>query len=318
MGAVSGSTKPAGDVPPPRVSAGMSTGISTGMSAGLSTGLSTGSSAGMSEPMASGRHGGLPLGSVHVGAVQGGAPLLQSDAASHPHASRLADLVDRLAGEVVLRHAPGRIALDLGHGAPAVTEWVRARAAALTVIDGVDLGRGASIRLPWQDGRFELIYSLRTVPHLGHDAPSSDLATRSLLAELARVLAPGGTALVQIDNPRSLWGAYYGLRNAANMIEKGALVVPSERGVTRFDTLPRFVGMLPDGLVMTDVHGLRVFTALPQTLALPIVGRLLARLEWYVRDRPPWRTFGAHLLVVLHRPALASAPAMLPAQKAES
>ncbi|MBC8071705.1 MAG: methyltransferase domain-containing protein [Deltaproteobacteria bacterium] len=277
---MSGSTKPAGDVPHASVAATSGTGV--------------------------GAAGARPLdSSVKVGPVKGleGAASLPSEFSSHVHGTRVADLVDRLAGEVVLRHAPGRIVLDLGHGAPQVTEWVRPRAAALTVIDAVDLGRGATIRLPWPDGRFELVYSLRTLPHLGHDEQSSDAALRSLLGELARVLAPGGTALCLIDNPRSLWGVYYGIRHPAHAIERGALVVESERGLTRFDTLPRFVGMLPDDLVMTDVHGLRVLTTLPQLLALPLLGRLLNRMEWVVRDRVLLRSFGAHLLVVLHRPA---------------
>jgi SAM-dependent methyltransferase len=211
------------------------------------------------------------------------------------------ELVDRLAGEVVLRHAGGRVALDLGHGAPRVTEWVRPRAGALKVVDALDLGRGAEIRLPFADASFELVYSLRTLPHLGHDEPSSTAAAAAILLEIARVLAPGGTALCQIDNPRSLFGLYHGIRHPITAIERGALVVESERGVTRFDTLPAFLRLVPASLAMTDLHGLRVFTALPRLLALPILGRLLFRLEWLARDRAPLRAFGAHLIVVLRR-----------------
>lgn len=218
-----------------------------------------------------------------------------------PHHDRVVELVDRLAGEVVLRHATGRIALDLGHGAPRVTEWVRPRAAALTVVDALDLGRGSDVRLPMRDGTFELVYSLRTLPHLGQDEASSTAAARSLLAEIARVLAPGGTALCQIDNPRSLWGAYHGIRHPITAIERGALVVESERGVTRFDTLPGFLELVPSALEMVDLHGLRVVTALPHLLGVPLLGRLLCRLEWIARDWAPLRSFGAHLLVVLRR-----------------
>ena len=85
-----------------------------------------------------------------------------------PHVDMAMELVDRLAGEVVLRHAAGRVALDLGHGAPRVTEWVQPRAGALTVVDAVDLGRGAEIRLPIADASFELVYILSTLPHLPH------------------------------------------------------------------------------------------------------------------------------------------------------
>jgi SAM-dependent methyltransferase len=210
-------------------------------------------------------------------------------------------LCDRLAGEIILRHAVGRSTLDLGHGAPRVAQWVRPRASSLTIVDAIDLGRGAAIRLPWRDDSFECAYSLRTLPHLGHDGPSSDAAARSLLVELSRVLKPGGVAVCQIDNPRSLWGAYHGIRHPKNVIERGPLVVESERGVTRFDTLPRLLEMLPTTLAPSDVHGLRVFTAWPHVLAMPFVGRLFARLEWFARDRAMLRGFGAHLLVVLRR-----------------
>ncbi len=211
------------------------------------------------------------------------------------------ELVDALAGEVVMRHATGRIVLDLGHGAPRVAEWVRPRAASLRVVDAVDLGRGASIRLPFADGSFELVYSLRTLPHLGHDEATSEAAARSLLHEIARILAPGGTALCQIANPRSLWGLYHGVRHPVTVIERGSLVLESPRGLTRFDTLARFGKLLPPSLTLTQLHGLRVFVILPQLLALPIIGRILARLDWYARDRAPWRRFGTHLLLVLRR-----------------
>lgn len=220
-------------------------------------------------------------------------------------------LVDRLAGEVVLRHAHGRRVLDLGHGAPDVTAWVTPRAGTLRVVDAVDLDRDAEIRLPFADGAIDLVYSLRTLPHLGHDEDSSDQAARSAIAEVARVLAVGGTALLQLDNPRSLWGAYHGIRNPMTAVERGPLMVESDHGLTRFDTLSRFAELLPPTLDLVGYHGIRVLVTLPHTLSIPIVGRLLERLEWFVRDRAPFRAFGAHLLVVLRRiePTLPALPA---------
>ncbi len=210
-------------------------------------------------------------------------------------------LCDRLAGEIILRYAVGRTTLDLGHGAPAVTEWVRPRASTLTVVDAVDLGRSAKIRLPWRDGSFECVYCLRTFSHLGHDGRSSDAAARMMLVELARVLAPGGVAVFQIDNPRSLWGAYHGIRHPRTVIERGPLLVESARGVTRFDTVARLLEMLPPDLAVSDTHGLRVFTAWPRSLLVPVVGRLLAGLDWFARDRALLRGFGAHVLAVMRR-----------------
>ncbi len=213
----------------------------------------------------------------------------------------MAELVDRLAGEVVLRHVPGRRVLDLGHGAPMVTEWVEARASAQTVVDAIDLGRGSEVRVPMPDGSFDVVYCLRTLPHLGKDEASSRAAAHSLLAEIGRLLRPDGTALVQFDNPRSLRGLYYGIRRPMTAVESGLLVVDSDRSITRFDTLARFEKMLPDTLHLRRVHGSSIVVHLPGVLRVPIVGRLLESLEWRVRDRSLVNRFGAHLLVELRR-----------------
>lgn len=276
MGAVSGSTKQGGDAPQRSPGGGATTTSDSSRD-----------------------HGGdVPTIVAPVGHAELWAPSLHERSAGQ---RALGELCDRLAGEIILRHATGRMALDLGHGAPQVTQWVRSRAATLTVVDAVDLGRGAQIRLPWKDGAFELAYSLRTIAHLGHDERSSEAAARSALAELARVLVPGGVVVCQIDNPRSLWGAYHGIRHPGTVIEKGPLVVESDRGLTRFDTLPRLVEMLPPNLVLADLHGLRVFAAWPRVLSLPIVGRVIAGLDWFARDRALLRGFGAHLLCVLRK-----------------
>jgi SAM-dependent methyltransferase len=214
---------------------------------------------------------------------------------------RLDELVDRMAAEVVLRHATGRRVLDLGRGAPRVSEQVATRAASHMVVDAVDLGRGAKVALPLPDASFDLVYCLRTLPHLGHDAESSEQAAASLLGEVARLLAPTGVALVWIDNPLSLWGALHGLRRPAKALERGPLVIDSARGLTRFDTLPRLLRMLPPSLSMTRLHGMRVVTLVPHVLAIPLVGRVLTGIEWWARDRALVRRLAAHLLVELRR-----------------
>lgn len=207
------------------------------------------------------------------------------DAPSEASLRRGWDLLDRLAGEVVLRHVPGRRVLDLGHGAPAVTQWVEPRAARQDVVDAVDLGHDAEVRLGLPDASFDVVYSLRTIPHLGHDEASGQAATQALLAEVGRILVPGGTALVQIENARSFWQH------------------PEDRQheFTRHDTLHGFLRLLPEVLDMTRFHGLRVVAGVPGWLRVPGLGRLLERLEWRLRDRTVLRALAAHLLLVLRR-----------------
>ncbi len=214
---------------------------------------------------------------------------------------RVERLVEALAAEIVMRHATGNRVLDFGHGSPRVTDWVAPRASQHSIIDAVDLGRGGEVSVPMPDATFDLVYCLRTLPHLGHDAETSDQAARSALREIARLLGPGGVALVQIDNPMSLYGAWHGLRRLAKALERGPLVFDSPRGLTRFDSLPRLLGMLPSSLNMTNVYGLRVVAVTPALLALPVIGRIFERMEWWARDRPALRRLGAHLLIEVRR-----------------
>ena len=65
--------------------------------------------------------------------------------------------------------------------------------------------------------------------------------------------------------------------------------------------LSRVVEQLPAVLTPIDLHGVRVVVASPHLLAVPIVGRVLARLEWLLRDQPLIRRLAAHLLLVLRR-----------------
>lgn len=218
-----------------------------------------------------------------------------------PESNRLTTLLDRLTGDVILRHATGRRVLDLGRGAPMVAEWVGPRVDRLTVVDAVDLGRGAQIRLPLPDGSIDCVYSLRTLPHLGHDAESSQAALRSTLDELARVLVPGGVAVLELANARSPVGVYHGLRRLHRSRGGAPLVVDSARGLTRLDGLGRVIARLPSTLTPVDLHGVRLWVASPHLLAVPLLGRVLTRLEWWARDQPLLRRLAAHLLLVLRR-----------------
>jgi SAM-dependent methyltransferase len=240
---------------------------------------------------------------------------------------RWRELHDQLVGEVALRHASGRRVLDIGHGAPAVTDWLARAAASLQVVDaaqlmGSSVGAGPSPaasaaetltqaprlpKIPAPDGAADLVVCLRTLPHLGRDDASARAGAAALLGEIARVLAPPGIALVEFENARSLHGLVHGIRDPMTVVGNRRLTWESRREITRFDTLQRVLRMLPASLEMVDLHGILVLVALPQTLALPLVGATLARVERTLRDWPLARTLGAQLIVVLRRLPLASA-----------
>jgi SAM-dependent methyltransferase len=217
-------------------------------------------------------------------------------------ADRLSGLAQGLVGEAVLQHVAGRRVLDLGEGSPEITRWARPLCASL---DSVDLrtctDERGEIRLPQEDAAYEVVYSLRTVAHLGHDEASSDLGVQSLLAEAARVTVPGGLILVDINNPRSLRGFFYGIRRPITVVSTGKVVLADEhRRVTRHDTLARLLRISPACLDVLAVYGIRVLVPISRALQIPLLGRLLAAGEWWARDSI-LRGFGAHLLVALRK-----------------
>ncbi len=224
-------------------------------------------------------------------------------------ADRLSGLAQALVGEALLRHVAGRRVLDLGKGSPEIAHWVRPLCASL---DAVDLALcttdAGEIRLPQADGRYDVVYCLRTVAHLGHDEASSDLGVRTLLAEAARVVVPGGVVLVDINNPRSLRGFFYGIRHPITVVSTGSVVLADEqRRVTRYDTLARLLRIAPQTLDVIAVYGVRVLVPIARALRIPLIGRLLAAGEWWARDSFV-RGFGAHLLVVLRKDEDAGRP----------
>lgn len=214
---------------------------------------------------------------------------------------RLSGLAQSLVGDAILRHVAGRRVLDLGHGSPEIAQWVRATAASLETVDiSLATSDAGEIRLPHASERYDVIYSVRTLAHLGHDEASSDLGVTSTLAEAARLLVPGGVLLVEINNPRSLRGIAYGIRSPITVVATGSLVVADQRNVTRHDTLARLLHLAPRSLELAHVYGIRVLVPISRILGIPLIGRMLAAGEWWARDSF-LRGFGAHLLVALRR-----------------
>jgi SAM-dependent methyltransferase len=212
-------------------------------------------------------------------------------------AIRGAPLVHCLAADVVLRHAAGARVLDVGGAVPLVVKLTTDRAASVESTALPDDGG----RLPHNDAAFDMAVCLRSLPFLDPDSARSEARAAAIVSELARVVAPGGVVLIDIDNPQSLRGAFFGVRYAMKALEAGPLVVDTQDGPNRFDTLGRFVGHLPQSLELIRVHGLQVLAAHHELHRAPLLGGLLARAEWWVRDLGLTRRFGAHLLLVLRK-----------------
>jgi SAM-dependent methyltransferase len=251
-----------------------------------------------------------------------------------PVGSSWSRLIDSLVGDVLLDHVSGCRVLDLGYGSPEIAGWIRERIGDhLSIVEKGALDHPVGDRLvdtsgllpasefldaegnlvipddedeslrlaEYRDASFDVVYCLRTFPHLGFDTHSSERLGIELLREAARVTADGGTVFVQIANSRSLRGFIEGIRNPITVVSRRRMILGDRYGLTRWDTLARFMRFLPPELEFIGLHGLGVLIPHNATLQIPIVGRVLTRLEWRLRDMGIARRFGAQLLVVLRR-----------------
>jgi ubiquinone/menaquinone biosynthesis C-methylase UbiE len=228
-----------------------------------------------------------------------------------------------------LRLPPGSPALEIGPGAgmmttalaqrrflvtgtdaaPGMIKIARRRAAAVGVAGRVGLMIGDANRLALAGGGFSLVVALGVLAWLR--------PARTAIAEMTRVLAPGGYLIVNTDNRRRLNllldPRHYPVLDPARLAAKAAL---RSIGITRLrdqrarvaaHRLTEFDRMLADAglqIVKRCTFGFGPFTlmgrpVLPDQLSV----RLNARLQAFAdRGVPGLRSTGGQYLVLAQRP----------------
>lgn len=195
---------------------------------------------------------------------------------------RYHDLLDALEIEFAEPALRGREVLEVGCGTGLL---LRAFASTARRAVGVDLSpgmlaharaRGLSVvegsadALPFGDASFDVAVSFKTLAHV------PDL--RRALAEMARVVRPGGALIVELYNPRSL-----------RALLKRALPLRVARGTerdvaTRFDDRAALERALPPGARVVAVRGVRTVTLVGAALEVPVLGPALERAERRLAD----------------------------------
>jgi len=142
--------------------------------------------------------------------------------------------------------------------------------------------------LPFPDGAFDLVCSFKVLAHVSH----LDLALR----ELKRVVRPGGTLILEFYNPWSL--RWVGKRlKRPTPVGEGA----TDADVyTRYDPPHRLAGLMPPGVRVVEVRGIRVLTPVSHLHRVPLLGRVLAAAE-RACTRSPLRYFAGFLVAVARR-----------------
>jgi ubiquinone/menaquinone biosynthesis C-methylase UbiE len=205
-------------------------------------------------------------------------------------------LINDLEVEAIAPFARDRDVLEIGFGTGLILERTAPIARSAVGVDlsagmaGVSRRKGLAVAiaaatgLPFGDATFDLVYSCKVLPHV------PDI--RAALAEVARVLRPGGTAFVEFYNRQSFKALSYRLVTMRRS---------REPVYVRHDDLESVKTYLPPGWAVDGVRGIRVLAPVRHVYAVPVLGRLLQRLERRLCDTWLGRRFGGYLLVRISR-----------------
>jgi ubiquinone/menaquinone biosynthesis C-methylase UbiE len=196
------------------------------------------------------------------------------------------DLIDDLEVELVARYGTGKDVLEVGCGTGLLLERMREFARSTRGIDlspgmlekararGLDVVEASATQLPFEAATFDVACSFKVLAHVPPIAEA--------LAEMVRVVRPGGHVLAEFYNPWSLRGLAkrFGPAGAISHRTKEDAVY------TRFDSPWQVERLLPAGTRLVASRGVRIVTPAAGALKLPIAGKLLARAERALCDSP--------------------------------
>lgn len=210
-------------------------------------------------------------------------------------------LIDELELGLVRRYGAGREVLEAGCGTGLL---LREAALVARRVVGVDLSRGmlgpAQARglpvlqgsltdLPVPSESFDLVYSMKVLAHVPPIAAA--------VAELARVVRPGGHLLLEFYNP-------YSFRYLAKRLGGPAAIAAgtTDRDVfTRYDTLDEARAYLPPSLELVGVRGVRIFTPTSAVFRWKPLGQLFSLAEKAACDAPGLHRLAGFIVLIARK-----------------
>ncbi len=210
-------------------------------------------------------------------------------------------LLDELELRAIAPLTAGRDALDLACGTGLILMALHERARSAVGLDlsggmlqiaarrGLRVVQGAAHHLPFPDASFDLVTCFKAFPHFD--------ARKQSLAEIDRVLRPGGWAALELYNPHSLRGL---LRRLGPARATSATYHEGEVS-TQFDTPRTLARDLPPGLVVERARGIRVVIPAGELLDVPVAGAWLAAAERRLSALSVARHIAGFVVVLLRK-----------------
>ncbi len=219
----------------------------------------------------------------------------------HGRGQRYHQLVDDLALELIARHGRGADVLEVGCGTGRLLGPIAGFARRAIGVDlstgmlaharrrGLEVVQGSATALPIASASVDVACAFKVLAHV------PDVA--GALAEMARVVRPGGWVLAEFYNARSLRRLVkrvVGARPVSARADEAAVY-------TRYDRVDQLAGYLPPTLAWVATRGVRIVTPAAALHDLPVIGGWLGRAERAAADRPGLRELGGFVIVVARR-----------------
>ncbi len=210
------------------------------------------------------------------------------------------ELLDELEADIVARYGTGRDVLEVGCGTGLVLSRIARFAKKAVGVDlspgmlekakarGLTVAEGSATELPFEDESFDVACSFKVLPHVA--------GIERALAEMARVVRPGGHVLAEFYNPHSLRGLI------KRFGPKGKVGDDTTEGdvYLRFDTPADVARWVPDDCRLVASRGIRIVVPLGAMMRVPVLGSLMRKAEWALCDTPLAR-FGGFWVAVLEK-----------------
>jgi SAM-dependent methyltransferase len=210
-------------------------------------------------------------------------------------------LIDELELDLVRRHGAGRDVLEAGCGTGLLLRETAGFARSAVGLDlsrgmlssaagrGLRVVQGSLTDVPLPSASVDLVYSMKVLAHVP--------PIREAVAELARVVRPGGHLLLEFYNP---WSLRY-LAKRLGGPAKIAANTTDHDVFTRYDTAAQATAYLGPELELVGLRGVRVVTPSSTVYRLPPLARLFTAAERMACDLPGLKNLGGFLILIARK-----------------
>ena len=210
-------------------------------------------------------------------------------------------MLDDLETDLVERYGTGKDVLEVGCGTGLILGRVRQFAKSASGIDlsggmlaqaharNLAVGQASATALPIATASVDVAYSFKVLAHI------PDIT--GAMAEMARVVKPGGWVLAEFYNARSVRR----LVKAVKPASKVSANTNDEAVYTRYDSSDDIRSYLPPELDWKTSRGIRIVTPISHVLRVPVLGAAFRWAENRLADLPVARELGGFLVVCAQR-----------------